>query len=86
METTETKELKVSYFDQNNKEYTGTLDFKKNLKLDVDAVDLPASSKINLKRHFTIDRGVLNIKETVLTELQLGLVNLPNDATSKSIQ
>jgi hypothetical protein len=54
--------------------------------LDVDAVDLPASSKINLKRHFTIDRGVLNIKETVLTELQLGLVNLPNDATSKSIQ
>lgn len=55
------------------------------MKLDVEPLDVPVSSRINLKRHFSIDRGVLNVQETVLEENQIGLVNLPADVTRGNI-
>lgn len=72
------REYKVSCFDNLNREYSATLNYKKEVHLDVEPVEIPVSAKINLKRHFSIDRGVMNIDEVTLKHNQIALVNLPH--------
>lgn len=48
-------------------------------------MEVPVSTSINLKRHYSIERGLLNVKETVLKNNQIGLVNLPPETTRENI-
>ena len=54
--------------------------------MDVEAVEIPISAEINLKRHFTVERGVLNLRETQLGENQVKLVNLPYETTQDTLR